>query len=346
MKRRSWKRISGLLGYLLFFLTISVLLGVGIALYEVITDAMGGDKLKVMAVMFLVILALAGVCATIDAVRRKIMVEKPVNKILSATKKIAAGDFSVRIESPHTYERYDELDLIMIDLNKIATELGKSEMLKSDFISNVSHEIKTPLAVISNYATLMQTEKDAQKNSEYAKIILSATKRLNDLVTNVLKLNKLENQGVLPEKERVNLQELMAQIVIGHEEIIEKKNIQFDCDLAEVEIYSLPAYIELVVNNLLSNAIKFTESGGKVALSLKDVSDRVEISVEDTGCGISSENGARIFDKFYQGETSHSQEGNGLGLALVKKAIDILGGEISVKSQQGVGSTFRVILKK
>ena len=147
------------------------------------------------------------------------------------------------------------------------------------------------------------------------------------------------------EYERINLTEMLSQSVLNYEEIIEKKKLNVDCQLDDVVIYSSPSYLEIVWNNLISNAVKFTEPGGSIGVILKEHIDKVTVSIKDTGCGISKEMGARIFDKFYQGETSHSGEGNGLGLPLVKKVIDIIGGEISVKSELGKGSVFTITLK-
>lgn len=333
-------------GYILFFLTIAVTVTVAMLLYSYADEKSGGDKGTVAAVMLLVIVFLSAACTVIDVFRRKIMVEKPVEKILEATERIAAGDFSVEVVPAHEYEKYDEYDLIMENLNVMAAELSKSEILKTDFISNVSHEIKTPLAIIQNYATALQDESlDINTRQKYAKTLVQASKRLTALVTNILKLNKLENQEIKPEYETVNLTEMLAETVLSFEEWIEKKGLTLDCDLDEVTLVSAPSYLEIVWNNLLSNAIKFTDAGGVIGVSLKRENGWYTVRISDTGCGISPETGKHIFEKFYQGDTSHAQEGNGLGLALVKKVIDVLGGEISVESEQGKGSTFIVRLK-
>ena len=133
--------------------------------------------------------------------------------------------------------------------------------------------------------------------------------------------------------------------MLAFEELIERKNLTLECDLAEVTVTSAPELLDLVWNNLLSNAVKFTDAGGRISVTLKEENGEAVVSIGDSGCGISPETGKRIFDKFYQGDTSHASEGNGLGLALVKKVIDILGGEISVKSEPGKGSIFTISLK-
>ena len=166
------------------------------------------------------------------------------------------------------------------------------------------------------------------------------------MITNILKLNKLENQQIIPEIEEFNLAELVRTCALDFENLIEKKQLSLNCDIDEINITSSSSLLEIVINNLISNAIKFTEPSGKISISIKENHNFVVIKVSDTGCGISNETGKHIFDKFYQGDTSRASEGNGLGLALVKKVIDILGGEILVESTFGKGSTFAIKLKK
>lgn len=218
--------------------------------------------------------------------------------------------------------------------------------MKTDFISNVSHEIKTPLSVIQNYASMLKEEPSSEKRKEYADTLSTAAKRLAALTSNVLKLSKLENQTITPQKAEIRLDESLTECILQFEEEIDKKGLRLDCDIREITAVSDESCLELVWNNLISNAVKFTDEGGKIEISLKEEGGAVVFVISDTGCGMSSETGVHIFDKFYQGDTSHSREGNGLGLALVKKVIDILGGEIGVSSELGKGSTFTVKLRK
>ena len=347
MKRRdgSGRRASFFTGALLFFALIALIIQIAVLVYDFISERTSDNGL-IAVLMLVVILILAAFCTLMDLIRRRVMVDRPVKRILEATERISAGDFSVRLEPTHVYGKYDEYDVIMLNLNDVAAELGKSEILKTDFISNVSHELKTPLAIIRNYVMLLQDETlDSETRKKHCKTLSQASKRLSDLITNILKLNKLENREMQPEYEKIDLTEALAQTVLQYEDLIESKNLELNCDLEEVTIVSSLGYLEIVWNNLLSNAIKFTAEGGKIGVQLKRRQDGAEIRISDTGCGISPEVGARIFEKFYQGDTSHAQEGNGLGLALVKKVIDILGGEISVNSEVGKGSTFTVVLK-
>ena len=342
------KKNSGFsfLGVLIFFLTFAFSATVIMFAYAIVDEKTNGDIKMIALVMLLVILFLSVLCSAIDILRRHLMVDKPTEKILQATEKIANGDFSVRLTPHRRYGKYDQYDEIMENINTLAEALGKSEMLNADFIANVSHELKTPLAVIQNYAAALQTKNlDEQTRMAYAATLQSASIRLATLVANILKLNKLENQKILPEKTTFRLDEQLTQSVLLFEEQIEQKNLTLSCTLEEIQIFSAEELLEIVWNNLLSNAVKFTNDGGMVGLTLKKAGKNVVVEVSDTGCGISPETGKRIFDKFYQGDTSHASQGNGLGLALVKKVIHVLGGEISVHSEIGKGSTFIVTLK-
>lgn len=340
-KKNKWRII---LGYAGFFVLIAAIVTAAVLVYDSIKGLSGR---AVSGIMFAVVIALAALFTTVDILRRRFTVNAPVDRILDATERIARGDFSVRLDINHRVNEYDEFDYIAENLNKMAAELDKNEVLKSDFISNVSHELKTPLAVISNYAAALKGDKlTAEERKKYAQTIVEASARLTALTVNILKLNKLENQQIKPEFKSVRLDEMLAECVIGFEDKIEEKGIELNCDFAEISLVTSPAYLEIVWNNLLSNAVKFTPAGGRISVSLKEEDGRAVVTVADTGCGISAGEGGRIFDKFYQCDTSHSGEGNGLGLALVKKVIDILGGEISVESEKGKGSAFTVKLKK
>jgi len=341
MKRRSGagKLIAG---YFAFFLLVAGIITCAVLIYSCVAGSGLGSG-AIAIIMLIVVFALAAICTFADFIRRKIMVEKPVNQILKATEKIAGGDFNVKLVPIHLYKNYDAYDLIMENINKMAKELSRNEVLKTDFISNVSHEIKTPLSVITNYATILQDDTlTAEERADFTQKLLTATNRLSDLITNILKLNKLENQVIREQKTYLRLGDFVSELVLGFEEAIDKKNIELSCAIADICAYADKAFIEIICNNLLSNAVKFTDCGGKINVTLKEEEKRIVLSVEDNGCGMDSETGAHIFDKFYQGDTSHSKEGNGLGLALVKKVIDNIGGEIAVKSELGKGTIFTV----
>ncbi len=342
--RKERKILSTLLGAGLFFLTISVSVGFGIGIYNAVIQKTKNPFILVL-VMLVAIGFLTLLATLIDYFRRKITVDRPVKDILQATDKISSGDFSIRLKVNHSYKKYNEFDFIKENLNKMTSELSKTEVLHQDFISNVSHELKTPLSIIQNYAISLQNPTlDENTKRNYTQTLVQTSKRLTELITNILKLNKLENQELSLEYEKIRLDEMLTESILSFEEFMENKSITLECDLEEIEMVTCPMYLEIVWNNLLSNAIKFSNTNGLIRVSLKRKLNKAIVQIEDHGCGISNEIGEHIFEKFYQGDTSHTQEGNGLGLALVKKVIDVMGGKITVESQVGIGTTFTVCL--
>lgn len=282
----------------------------------------------------------------IDGIRRKITIERPMNRIVEAVGNISKGDFDIRLK-PFHYKKFNEFDEIIEGINKMTEELANVEVLRTDFVSNVSHEIKTPLAIIQNYASMLQSSSlTEEQRKEYAHTIAEASKRLSGLVMNMLRLNKLENQDIYPELKEYNLGEQLRCCLLYFEESWSKKNLEIEADIEDVVISCDESLLEIVWSNLISNAIKFTNPGGTISVSLKEEGSFILVKVTDTGCGMDETTGMHIFDKFYQGDTSHAVEGNGLGLSMVKRVVDIVNGDISVVSKLGVGSTFTVKINK
>ena len=274
--------------------------------------------------------------------------EEPVQKLAEAASQVAHGDFSVYIPPLHTADKQDYLDVMIRDFNRMVEDLGSIETLKTDFFSNVSHEIKTPLAVIQNTAELIRNENlPAQQRQEYVETIISASKRLSSLITNILKLNKLEKQAIVPDMETYNLPEQLAECALQFEPVWEAKDIEFTAELEDAaDITADPSLMELIWNNLLSNAFKFTQPGGTVLLTQTTEETAVVVRVADNGCGMDAETLQHIFDKFYQGDSSHSTEGNGLGLALVRRVVQMMDAEIFVESAPGTSTVFTVRINR
>ena len=354
MKKPSFRQVLKTVNnYIVFFLTVGFAVSCCMMLFlNILAGSMGltfnADNIAVAAkVTFGNVLLITFLFGTADYIRRKITVERPVKQITEAAEKIMQGDFSVRVPPIHGAGT-DGFNQIGSTINAMAQELSGTETLRTDFIANVSHELKTPLAVMGNYATMLQrpgiTE---EERCEYAKAISEAARKLAQLITNILKLNKLENQQIFPQPKEFDLGEQLCECLLVFEDAWEAKNLQIETDIQDdVRIQSDPELLSLVWNNLISNAVKFTPEGGSIGIILKADDDSILVSVSDTGCGIKPETGMHIFEKFYQGDTSHATQGNGLGLALVKRVMDILSGEIGVQSVCGEGSTFTVKLKR
>ena len=339
--------------FLLFFLTVGFVVSCCMMLFlNVLSKEMGlaytSDNIAEAAkITFLNVVIITVLFKTADFIRRRIMVDKPVKLITDAAERIMNGDFSARVKPMHG-SGMEGFNQIGESINKMAEELSSVETLRTDFIANVSHEMKTPLAVMQNYGTLLQApDLPEEKRIEYAKAITDASRRLADMMTNILKLNRLENQQIYSNPTTFDLGEQLCESLLQYESTWERKNIEIDTDLAENVLVSADSeLLSLVWNNLFSNAFKFTEDGGKVTLTLTADERYATVKISNTGCGMSAEVGAHIFEKFYQGDTSHATQGNGLGLPLVKRVVDILQGEIGVESAVGIGTTFTVKIRR
>lgn len=272
--------------------------------------------------------------------------EEPMHKLAEATSRVANGDFSVYVPTIHTQDKWDYLDVMIMDFNKMVEELGSIETLKTDFVSNVSHEMKTPIAIIKNYAEFLKAEHiTEEQRKEYAESIEGAAVRLSSLISNILKLNKLENQRITPKAEYYDVSRQLCECILQLEDAWDEKELELEAEIEDAAMIKADeSLLELVWNNLLSNAIKFTEPGGTITVKQTSGDGFIKVTVSDTGCGMDHNSIKHIFDKFYQEDTSRSKEGNGLGLALVKRVLELSDGDIQVFSEQGKGSTFVVTL--
>lgn len=356
MKTIDWKHklYRAVYNYLLFFILVAFLVTCSTMLFVTVLSrtlnlALTDANINVAAKLtFANVIFLSILFTLIDAVRRKMTTEKITKHIAEAAQKVVQGDFNVRIEPVNNLGSDENFNEIIDCFNTMTAELAGVETLRVDFISNVSHEMKTPLTVMQNYGTLLQSPNlTEEQRLEYAKGVTDSSRRLADMMTNILKLNRLEKQQIYPKVEEYNLSEQLCECLLNYEHIWEKKNIELETELEEdVMINTDGELLSLVWNNLFSNAFKFTPDGGKVTITLETTAHHVIVKVTDTGCGMTPEVGAHIFEKFYQGDTSHATQGNGLGLSLVKRVVDIMHGEISVESSLGTGSTFTVRFRR
>lgn len=268
----------------------------------------------------------------------------PLVKLSSASKEVARGNFDVTVSDS---SKMEEVQSTFRNFNAMVRELKSISTLSSDFIANVSHEFKTPLSVIEGYAMLLQDDRlTAQEREDYLNKILVNTRRLNTLVGNILMLSKMETKPLPEQYTRFRLDEQLRQVVAQLEPQWSAKGISFRVRLDEVELVGWEQVLPYVWSNLISNAIKFSPPGSVIALTLLEQKECAVVTVSDRGCGMEPDVQERIFEKFYQGDTSHKSEGNGLGLALVRQIVELSQGVVEVESQPGKGSTFRVILPK
>ena len=269
---------------------------------------------------------------------------KPLSRLSSASKKIAEGDYSVRLE----YDgKVAELAETVENFNYMARELNSVEMIRNDFIANVSHEFKTPLSALNGYLMLMQDDSisDAERRQYISKAFFSIEK-LNDLTDNILRLSKLENQTVMDAPVEYRLDEQLREAIVMLEPKWSSKNIGFELDLPEKTYTGQRSLLFQVWINILSNAIKFSDNGQTVTVNIEESEHHFKVYVSDEGIGMTEEQQRHIFDKFYQADTSRQAHGNGLGLALCKEIIAKCGGHIYVTSKLDEGTVFLVSLRK
>lgn len=266
----------------------------------------------------------------------------PIKKLRKAIEQVADGDFTVRLETKSSLKEIKE---IYSGFNLMTNELSKTEILQSDFVSNVSHEFKTPINAIEGYSTLLQDNENlSDEQKQYVDKILFNTYRLSTLVGSILLLSKIENQAIPVNRVSYRLDEQIRQSIVALEPAWSKKEIEFDVEMDSIEYTGNESMMYHVWDNLIGNAIKFNPEFGIVRIRLINQGNNIIFTIEDNGPGISEEAKKHIFDKFYQADSSHKEEGNGLGLSLVKKILAISNGEISVENINGGGCRFTVVL--
>jgi signal transduction histidine kinase len=266
----------------------------------------------------------------------------PIVNLSKAAKNIAKGNFSIDI-SPST--RQDEIGDLERDFSLMIQELRSNEIMKKDFITNVSHEFKTPLAIIQGYGKLLADEElTPDERRSYAKKLDRESQRLITLTANILRLSKLESQAITPLVTRFQLDEQIRQAILTMQPTWANRHINFDIDLLPLFFEGDEELLSQVWLNLVDNAIKFSHDKGKISIQMAADADSVKVEISDCGIGMDETTQARIFEQFYQGETSLSKEGSGLGLPIVKRIVDLHQGKISFESYLGTGSRFTVNL--
>lgn len=266
---------------------------------------------------------------------------KPIKRLTQATKQVAGGNLDVVV----SHKSEDEIGVLIKNFNVMTQELKTNEYLRKDFVSSVSHEFKTPIASISGFAKIIkQNDLDAQSRSEYADIIISETERLSKLSSNLLRLSSLDNQCIIDKTHYFSLDEQIRRIILLLEARWTEKNLDLDLEIEPLQIVGDEELLWQVWINLIDNAIKFSNQDGQLNIKAYRDMKSVIVEVSDTGIGMSEGTKNRIFERFYQGDSAHASDGNGLGLSIVKRIVDLYDGSIQVESQIGNGTTFIVKL--
>ncbi|MBR2634118.1 MAG: HAMP domain-containing histidine kinase [Clostridia bacterium] len=269
---------------------------------------------------------------------------RPIEMLISATDQVAKGDFSVRIDSRHLNGEMKEL---VESFNAMTEELGNTEIFRSDFIRDFSHEFKTPIVSMKGFAKqLKNPDLTEEERRQYCDIIIAESERLSHMSSNILLLSKYENQQIIGDKKLFSLDEQIRDSILLFEKAWEKKELELELELDSIQIEQNAEMLCHVWNNLISNAVKFTPEKGKITVRAAENESSVAVTVSDTGIGMTEAQQKRVFDKCYQADPSHAGEGNGLGLSIVKRIVTLCGGSVSVHSAPQKGSTFTVLLPK
>lgn len=340
------KRSLRLTIILFVFITmiLSIFLGLALiiilALLGIETGYKGAHITFLLNILFISLMIGTGIAALLSK-----HVFKPLQDVIDGTKKVAKGNFNIRI--PQKKSTDSEVSQLIESFNYMTEELSSIEMFRNDFINNFSHEFKTPISSIIGYAKeLKRNDLSEQEKEDYLSIIISESERLSTLSSNILLLTKVENQKIISNKDTFALDEQIRNCILVLQKQWEQKNIDWDLDLDTIKYFGDQDLLDLVWTNLLNNAIKFSPNYSKISISLKMISNQIQVIIIDEGIGMDEKTLQHCFEKFYQGDTSHSTKGNGLGLPLVKKIIELLEGTISIDSKPNLGTSITIILQK
>ena len=352
MKSKSIERKQRFSLTLLFSLVIFTILLIAVSLAAtalailVHFKVIGGDyglKLSDVIVFMVVISTLLGTSITFLAIKIPL---KPINIIINKMNALAAGKYETRLEYKGAFDAIPGFAEFTESFNKMASELGSTEMLRSDFINNFSHEFKTPIVSISGLARLLKSgDLSDEENQQYIEAIDEEATRLSSMSTNVLNLTKVENQTILSGFVRFNLSEQLRSCLLLLENKWNKKKLELQIELDEYYIEGNEELLRQVWINLIDNAIKFSHRCGSVSVDITEADETLTVTVANTGNDIPSDKIDKIWGKFYQADESHSSEGNGVGLAIVKRIVELHNGNTAVKSENGV-TAFSITLPK
>lgn len=343
-KKNKFSTVFTIMLTLIIFLILSVanVITFCIISFLYFNGKLGGSGASFSGFLFY-LLMLSTILGTVLAALANHLPFNPFNKLIKGMNELSEGHFETRLSTfgPDHWKRLAE------NFNAMADSLNSTEILRNDFINNFSHEFKTPIVSIRGFAKILkQNNLTDKEREEYLDIIISESTRLSALANNVLNISKIESQTVPSNPTVFNLAEQIRKSILLLESRWEEKNINLDIDLSEVSFMGSEELMTQVWVNLLDNAIKFTPNGGDIVIKLTETSDKCTFSIKDTGCGISEEKKPHIFDKFYQCDDSHSSAGNGLGLSVVQKVVQLHNGYINVNSKPNVGTQFTITLPK
>lgn len=347
--RKSRMSLTLLFAGTVFAILVAVLIVVGgFALVMVNADIITESGLGLVdgnTLIMMILLISVGIGAVFAFLFGRLFM-KPINIVINKLNRLATGDFTARIHFDSVFSKHPTVAELTDSFNTMASELEKTEMLRSDFVNDFSHEFKTPIVSIAGFARLLKNEAlDREQRREYLNIIEEESLRLSDMATNVLNLTKVENQQILSNVSAFNLSEQVRNCFLQLEDKWSEKNLDADFDFGEVQICGNEELLRQVWLNLLDNAVKFTPYGGEVRIKIEEREDSVCVSVINTGSTVAPENRERIFRKFFQEDRSHSTKGNGIGLAVVRQIVNLHGGSVWVESEQDC-TTFKVLLPK
>lgn len=336
--KKTWFNLSLVLMLVSFVVLTSVAIMCGAALAVAYRLGIIDRPVPLFGIIvILVIFVFIGMLEAAFIFRRTL---KTVHTIDKAMNEVANGNFNVQINGEYFI---DEMKSMVHSFNKMTHELQSTEMFRNDFVANVSHEFKTPLAAIEGYATLLQDDSlTAEERDEYIRRIIDTTRDLSEMTGDILYLSRLENQEISPKSTEFELDEQIREVILELESQWSNKLIDLSIDLDPVKCTGPELMLRHVWLNLVQNAIKYTPNGGNISLSLTTEADRIIFTVSDTGIGMTSEVQKHIFEKFYKADKSRTSHGNGLGLALVKRIVESCNGVISVESVPDLGSTFTI----